>query len=307
MSTLEEDMKALVELVPKLPREATAAVEAATALLAAANPVREEIAALAAAADEAGTVVSSLGQAFAKHANELEQHLREVLGETQESWGAARAAVTAAADGTFDEAVTFQQAKDALLETFVWCEEAVDPSEQAEPATERLRSTAEEAGNDLVERSNELQAGMTVFEEILSDRVPRLNAATEGLMRWIEEMEDRLREQAETLVATLSTKAAELDQALRASLAGLAADLEDQRALATQSLLDEVGRPLEEAGDGAQQALAAVGTSAADRDRRLAEARLEFVQAFAELEAAARPLPATIEQIHEAYQKVDGL
>jgi chromosome segregation ATPase len=170
-----------------------------------------------------------------------------------------------------------------------------------------LRDTGEKAGDEIEREAKDLDEAMTAYEELMWDRVPRLNDASEGLMRRIEELENRLDEQAGTLIATMAAKAAEHDEALRASLAGLLAALEEERGVMTQHLADEVAKPLAEAADAARQALAELGSGAQERDKRLVEARTQFVQALMDLEGAARPIPGTIQQIHDAYQQIDGL
>jgi len=307
MSTLEEDLRALLELAPKLPVEAKAATEAAIALRNAANPLRDEIQAVAEAAEEASHVASGLGQAFAKHTNELEQHLHSVLDEANSSWRTAQASLSATFPQTVESMGKLTQAKDGLVDRLMAADKEMDPTTEAENATKSLADAAETAKNDLDREANEFATAMTTLEEILGDRVPRLNTAAEALMKRLEDYHDKLEEQASTLISTMAAKGTELENALRASLDWLSAELENHLNLAAGQLADQVDKPLEEAGDGTKQALAALGTTTEERDKALATARAEFVQAFADLEAMTQPMPETMDAIHQAYEKVDGL
>jgi hypothetical protein len=307
MSTLEEDLRELVDLMPGLPGEAMAASQAAAARVAAARPLLDEIEAIDQAADEIVTVAGSLGQAFAKHAHDLEQHLRDTIGEADQSWAAARQAVETAADTTFSAALNSFQAKEALLGTLEAADEAVDPTTAAETATKSLEEASLEALRDINNHGVEIQRLAGEFLGLMGDRISRLNSSTEALQARVDELHDRLADGAASLVTTMAEKARQLDEALRQTLATFAADLEDQRNLTAEQLGDQVGTPIAEAGDGAQQGLAALGSGAETQDRRLIEVRAQFVQAFAELEESVRNVPNTIQEIHEAFEKVDGL
>jgi ABC-type transporter Mla subunit MlaD len=306
MSNLEDDLRELADLLPGLPGEAAAADQAATALLAAARPLLEDLDALDEVADEIVAVASALGQAFAKHAQELEQHLRDTASEATASWGTARQAVESAAQGTFAAALALGQAKGTLLTALEAADEAVDPTAQAEAATGSLSEATLEALRDVNNEGVELQQAATAFNGLMTEQVPRVNAATEALQARVGELHDRIAEGAAGLVTALSEKASELDEALSAAIVAFAGALDDQRGLTLEQVRDAV-TPLTGASDAARQALAALGAGAESADRRLVEARAGFVQAFAELDEAARPLPPVIQEIHEAYQRVDGL
>jgi uncharacterized phage infection (PIP) family protein YhgE len=307
MSNLEEDLRELADLLPGLPGEAMSASQSAAALIAAATPLAGEIEAVDEVADEIVAVASKLGQAFAKHANDLEQHLRDTLAEVPSSWEAAAKAVESAAEGTFASALTLFQAKGTLLAALEPADEAIDPTEQAEAATESLAAGALEAQRGVSTESEELQQLATAYIDVLADRVPRINAATEALKARVDELHDRIEQGAGTLVVAMAEKARELDEALRQTLATFVAALEDQRTLSADHLREQVGPPLAEAGDAANQSLAALGTGVESRDRRLIEVRAQFGQAFADLDEAARLVPVTIQEIHEAFERVDGL
>jgi hypothetical protein len=307
MSSLEEDLRELADLLPGLPGEAAAAGQAATALLAAARPLLEELDALDEVADEIVAVANGLGQAFTKHAQELEQHLRDTTSEATASWGAARPAVENAAQGAFAAALALGQAKGTLLTALEAADEAVDPTASAEAATQSLSDATLEALRDVNNEGVELQQAATAFHALMSERVPRVNAATEALQARVGELHDRLAEGAASLVTALGEKARELDHALGAAIVTFATQLDDHRGATREQLRDAVAAPLAGATDAAQRALLALGAGAEAADRRLLEAREQFVQAFAELDEAARPIPPVIEEIHEAYQRVDGL
>jgi uncharacterized protein YoxC len=307
MSNLEDDLRELADLLPGLPGEATEASQAASALLTATRPLLEDLDALDGAADEVVAVASALGQAFAKHAQELEQHLRGVSAEVNESWATARKAVESAAGGTTAASLGLSNAKGTLLTALEAADQAVDPTAEAEAATASLVDATLEALRDVNNQGVELQLATTTYHALMTDRVPRVNVAAEALQTRVQQLHDRIAAGAEQLVTALAEKARDLDEALREALTTLAADLEDQRDTTAEALREEVAAKLAEAGDAANQALAALGRAAEERDRRLVELRAQFQQAFAEVDEASRWLPAPIEQIHEAYQKVDGL
>jgi hypothetical protein len=83
--------------------------------------------------------------------------------------------------------------------------------------------------------------------------------------------------------------------------------MQGQATLTSEQLVEGVGAPLAETGDAAHQAMTSLTSDAVARDRAVADARARFVQAFAELEAVAGPVKGVIEQIHQAYEKVDGM
>jgi uncharacterized protein YoxC len=307
MSNLEDDLRELADLLPGLPGEATEATQAASALLTAARPLLEDLDALDGAADEIVAVANAIGQAFAKHAQELEEHLREVAREATDSWTTARQSVETAAAGTTAAALALSNAKGTLLTALEAADEAVDPTALAEAATESLGDATLEALRDVNNEGVALQQAATAYHSLMTDRVPRVNAAAEALQVRVQELHDRIATGAEQLIAGLAEKARDLDEGLRQTLATFANDLEDQRNLTAEQLRDEVAAKLAEAGDAANQALATLGRGAEERDRRLVEQRAQFQQAFAEVDDAARYVPAPIEQIHEAYEKVDGL
>jgi hypothetical protein len=307
MSSLEEDLRELAELVPRLPGEAAELTQAARALVATVGPLLEEVRVVGGAGEEAAIAASALGQAFAKHARELEQHLEDILGESTREWTQSRQGVATAAEAALAAGNSLSQAKRELLTGLETAPAQIDPSEEAEAATARLRETAIESSMDLDIEGRELTNALSAFEDLMSDRVPRINAATEALMRHVEEMHDRMAETARTLTASLSAKAAALDEALRGVLDGLATELEQQRSSTTERILDSVGRPLEEAGDTAALALAALGEGATASSPRLVSARGELAEALAEVNTATRTFPDRIRQIHEAYQRIDGL
>jgi hypothetical protein len=307
MSSLEEDLRELADLVPKLPHEATALTEAARTLVATVGPLLQEVRVAGGAAGDAALAASSLGQAFAKHVGELEDHLQNVLAEATEEWEEARQAVATAADAALAAGTSLARADRELSTTLSAATADVDPTEEAEAATERLRETAIESSMDLDSEGRELIVALSNFEDLMGDRVPRINAASEALMRHVEGVHQRIAETARTLTASLSAKAAALEEGLGGVLTALAADLEQQRSESTEQLLDAVGRPLEEAGDAAALALAALGDGLTASMPALLAARDELAQAIAEVNTTTRSIPDRIRQINEAHERIDGL
>jgi chromosome segregation ATPase len=307
MSTLEEDLRELSDLLPGLPGEAEAASHAATALATATTPLLAEVAALHDSAHEAVGVTSQLGQAFAKHASELEEQLRTALTEANASWGAARQAIEHAAEETFASALGMTQAKTALESALETGAAGLNGNiADGDAALARLQHVAATAKQGVHDASAAVHTEAVGVHGILA-MVAELNAATDALQARITELQGQIAASAGHLHEALVKKTHDVGEAMQQALATLGAELDDQRSLTHDHLHDGVAKPLGAEGDAAHQALVSLGTSAGERDRQLVDARATFAQAFAELEESAARIPDTIHEIHEAFEKIDGL
>jgi len=307
MSTLEDDLRELSDLLPGIPGEATAASQSAAALVAAAAPLQHEVEGLGGAAHDAVRVTSQLGQAFAKHANELAQALRADVAEATGSWTTARHAIEEAADKTFIAAIALSEPKAALLHTMDAHGHAIEGAiAQGDAVRTRLDHATIAAKNGTHEHVLTLRQESTAYHDMLK-AVPRLNDAADEIQARARELHDEIAEAATALHESLTQKAKELEDALRQSLATFTAELEGQRTLVRDTVQDDVAKPLDQAADAVVQSLAALAKSVEERDRRLVDLRAQLGQKLGQVEHTAQRIPDGVRDIHAAYERIDGI